>query len=223
MSWNPARAPSAAQPATCTVSAMPAMTRSPAVSLAAAGLAAGCVLVASGAPGLPVLAAALFLFLVVENDVRRLRIPNWLTLPTLVLALAAQLATGGLTGLGEGALGALAGLGLLVLPYAGGFLGAGDVKAAMALGALWGGGALVTVLIWSGLVGGLLGIPLLVASGGLGDLVSRWKRGLIASLVIRRFVWIPPAPGSVAARVLPFGAVLALGAAATLAWGAPWA
>ncbi len=224
MGPHPASAPSVAQPATCDVAPATAAPRSPAVSWIAAGLAAGCVLAAGASLEPRVVATALFFALGVESDVRRLRLPNWLTGGALALALAAHGFTGGLAGFGHALAAAAVALVLLLPSWRLGFLGAGDVKAAAALGAVWGSAAwLLTALVWSALIGGVLGLALLAVGGELGALLSRWQRSFVASLLARRWVWMPPAPGSLAARVIPFGAVLALGASATLAWGAPWA
>jgi len=198
--------------------------RSPTVSLAAAGLAAGGVLAAgTGGPRLTSLAAAAFLFLATHWDVGQRRIPNWLTFPAMALALAAHAAAAGLGGAGFALAGIAAGFAVLVLPYAAGFLGAGDVKASMAIGALLGASGVLAVLVWSAFLGGALGAALLFASGGFGELLRRWASALGLSLATRRFVYLPPPPDAPAARALPFGPVLAAGVAAAFAWGTPWA
>jgi prepilin peptidase CpaA len=81
---------------------------------------------------------AAFLFLAIEHDVRSMRLPNWLTLGGLAGALGLAVAERGLPGLGYAAAGAGAALAVLFLPFSMRWLGAGDVKAMMALGAFWG-------------------------------------------------------------------------------------
>lgn len=155
---------------------------------------AGCWLSLSGGevPPWPLAAAAVFLSLATFFDVRALRIPNALTFPAMALGLAYHAAAPD----GAGVLFALSGLGLglvfLVAPYALGLLGAGDVKAAMALGAWWGTGALLGVLAWAAAVGGGLGLIVLLSAGELGELVGRWGRSLAATLGLRRIVYLPP-------------------------------
>ena len=156
-------------------------------------------------------------------DVGRRRIPNWLTFPSMALALAAHATAAGLGGAGFALAGIAAGFAVLVLPYAAGFLGAGDVKASMAIGALLGASGVLAVLVWSAFLGGVLGAALLFASGGFGELLRRWATALGLSLATRRFVYLPPPPDAPAARALPFGPVLAAGVAAAFAWGTPWA
>ncbi len=198
--------------------------RSSTVSLAAAGLAAGGVLAAgTGGPRLASLTAAAFLFLATHWDVRYLRIPNWLTFPAMALALAGHAAEAGASGAGFALAGIAAAFAALLLPYAAGLLGAGDVKASMALGALLGAPGILAVLIWSALLGGVFGCALLLATGGFCELLRRWATSLTASLETRRLVFLPAPPDAPAARVVPFALVLAFGVAAAFAWGTPWA
>jgi prepilin peptidase CpaA len=172
---------------------------------------------------LPALAwAAAFLFVAVERDVRQGRIPNWLTLPAFCLFVAHGAWAGGLAGVGASLLGAGLALGILVVPYAIGWFGAGDVKAMMVLGALWGGAVLVAVLAWAIVCGGVLALGWVTTRGGLADLVRRWSHTVCTSLIVRKWTYFPPAPGSAAASGIPFGVAMALGVAAFQQWGTPW-
>lgn len=224
MAAQPAALCSEARAAASPPASAKAVARHPLLSVVVALLAATAVLAAAEwQTRASILALVGFLFLVVESDVRRLRIPNAVTLSALAIALAWQAAGAGLAGL-SAALGG-AGLALLVLglPYLGGFLGAGDVKAGMALGALMGAANLAVVLVWTALLGGAAGLLWLLLAGALGELVQRWGRGLALSLATRRWTYFAPAPGTPAAQVLPFALVLAAGTAAALRWGPLWA
>jgi prepilin peptidase CpaA len=168
---------------------------------------------AAGTP-LPVLGwAAAFLFLAVEHDLRCRRIPNWLTFPTLAFALLHGAWLGGADGVRVALLGAAAAFALLVLPYALGALGAGDVKAAMALGALFGAGDIAQVVVLAVGFGCVLALLRLLVRGGLAELGQRWLRCLVASLASQRLVYLPPAPGSAATRGIPFAVAIALAVA----------
>jgi prepilin peptidase CpaA len=158
----------------------------------------------------------------VHQDVRSLRIPNWLTFPSLLGAVALGAARGGCEGAGTALLGAGAALAVGFVPFALRWLGAGDVKAAMVLGALWGPPAFLAVFWWMLVVGGLLALAFVAAQGGLADLLARWLRSARATLVTRRLTYVRPAAGSAAARGLPFAVAMALGAAAFQIWGTPW-
>ena len=194
--------------------------------LVSAGVAlavtAGFCSSAKGGP-LPQLAgAAAFLLLAIEQDVRRLRIPNWLTFPALAGALALAFATAGFPGLGSALAGAGVTFGLLFPAYCLRWLGAGDVKAAMVLAALFGTHVFLSMLWWMVLAGGLLGLVLLVTGGGLRDLLGRWWQSAKLTLLLRRPTYVQPAPGSAAARGLPFAVAMGVGATAFQLWGVPW-
>ena len=167
--------------------------------------------------------AAAFLFLAVEHDVRSMRIPNWLTGGGLAAALALAGVTRGMVGLSEALLGAGAALALLFVPFLVRWLGAGDVKAMMVLGALWGRELVLPTLFWMILAGGAIAIAMVVARGELADLCTRWGRSLWASLSTRRFVYFAPSPHSAASGGLPFAVAIGIGASIAQIWGFPWA
>jgi Flp pilus assembly protein protease CpaA len=186
------------------------------------GVALGIVaiVVASGLAGstpLPILGwAAAFVFLAVEGDVRLQRIPNRLTFPALCLALVLATWSHGPHGLATALLGSATAFVLLLAPYAVGALGAGDVKAAMAIGALLGPAPTAVLLAFAFLVGGALAVGRVAASGELRDLAQRWCTGLVSSIATRRWVYVAAAPGSAAGRGIPFAVALGLAFAATL-------
>ena len=166
--------------------------------------------------------AAAFLFFAIHQDVRALRIPNWLTLPSLVVAIALGGATAGLAGLGTALAGAGAALAILFVPFAIGAMGAGDVKASMVLGALWGIESFVPTLWWMVLAGGALALLLIAARGDLGDLLRRWAMSARYSVLLRRIIYFQPGEQSLAAGGLPFAVAMGLGAIAQQVWGTPW-
>jgi prepilin peptidase CpaA len=150
-----------------------------------------------------------------------MRIPNALTFPALPLALGAAAFCGGSSGLLSAGLGALAALALLLAPYALGWLGAGDVKAMLVVGALFGARDLPPLLFSIVLVGGGLALGYLVVRGELGDLLARWWLSLQTTLATRRLYYFHPQRGSAAASGLPFGIAMACGAIAFSLFGGP--
>ena len=88
----------------------------------------------------PVMVVALAVVLVtaIGTDLRSSRIPNWLTFPAMGFALAGHGGLGGTPEVLFGLAGIAAGLGLFVIPYAFGGIGAGDVKLMAAIGAIVG-------------------------------------------------------------------------------------
>lgn len=198
--------------------------RSQAAALGAAALVGAGVIATAGQAPLPAFGwAAAFVFLAVERDVRERRIPNWLTFPAFGLALVHGALGGGAAGLATALLGAVCALAILVLPYSRGWFGAGDVKAVMVLGALWGPGVLVPVLTWAMLWGGVVALAWLAVRGGLPDLLARWWGSLVLTLANRRLTRLPPVPGSVAAGGIPFAVTLGLAIGTYQLWGSPWA
>jgi len=160
---------------------------------------------------LPILGwAAAFLFFAVERDVHCQRIPNWLTFPAFAAALLYGAFLGGPTGALDAALGAGAAFALLLLPYSVGALGAGDVKAAMVLGAGFGAASVSEQVLLAFGFGGLFAALRLATLGELTGFAKRWLHSLAATLVARRFVYFPPAPGTAAARGIPFAVAIAL-------------
>jgi Flp pilus assembly protein protease CpaA len=80
-------------------------------------------------------------------DVREYRVPNRLTLPLLPLGIAYHTLATGVDGLQMSFLGAAFGFASLILAYAIGILGAGDVKLVAAVGAWLGLGATIGVVL----------------------------------------------------------------------------
>jgi prepilin peptidase CpaA len=202
--------------ASCDATRAPALPPSRARSLRAACAATaaglGLLLAGKGAPLLLHLGTAAFLSLVVFEDVRRMRIPNALCFPALALALAGAALAGGAHGFATALVGALAALLLLLVPYAIGWLGAGDVKAMLVLGALFGARPLGPLFLHMVVAGGVLALAWLILRGELASLIARWLRSFITSFARREPTWLPAPGGSAAAGALPFGVAMACGA-----------
>jgi prepilin peptidase CpaA len=96
------------------------------------------------------------------TDLRWRRVPNWLTVPGLLIGLAGNGALGGWSGLLFAIKGAGVGLALLLPFVLLRSLGAGDWKLAGALGAFTGPGVLVDLLLLSVLVAGVMAVILVI-------------------------------------------------------------
>ena len=110
-------------------------------------------------------------------DLRWRRIPNWLTLGALVAGLVLQSVRFGTLGVLIALAGAGLGLALLLPFYVIRAIGAGDVKLLGAVGALVGPHDLVSVAIYTALVGGAISAAMLAGQGRLqqafGDILVR--------------------------------------------------
>ena len=96
------------------------------------------------------------------TDLRWRRIPNWLTVPALLIGITANTVVNGWPGLKASLLGAALGLALLLPFVLLRSLGAGDWKFAGALGAFTGPGLLVDLLLASILVAGIMAVVLVI-------------------------------------------------------------
>jgi prepilin peptidase CpaA len=143
------------------------------------------------------------------TDWRTRRIPNWLTVSTLLLGIAVNAGVGRWTGAKSALLGAALGLAVLfpfVLLRA---LGAGDWKLAGALGAWLGPSRLIAVLILAIFVAGVMAVILIIWTGR----VLRTLRN-IGHLLAALFTLHLPGPelslDNPEAAKVPFGVALAL-------------
>ena len=96
------------------------------------------------------------------TDLRSRRTPNWVTVPGLLIGVAANTALGGWSGLKASLLGATVGLTLLLPFVLLRSLGAGDWKLAGALGAFTGPSLLIDLLLGSVLVAGVMAMALVI-------------------------------------------------------------
>jgi prepilin peptidase CpaA len=158
------------------------------------------------------------------TDLWNFRLPNVLTIPFFLTGLLYHLVSAGTIGLAFSVLGAIVGSAPLLIPFVRGGLGAGDVKLMAGVGAWLGPWAALHVFIVSGLAMGCCSAGLLVACrargvAGLG--------GSLASDDVQLAQDSSPESDKLAAvlrrpdrrrRVIPFGALVALGVVVTALW-----
>lgn len=96
------------------------------------------------------------------TDIRFQRIPNKLALAGMAAGLASGLAFAGPAGAGFAAAGAAAGFGIMLLFYWFGAIGAGDVKLFAAVGSLGGVWLTLSIITYSILFAGVIGIAMLI-------------------------------------------------------------
>lgn len=144
-------------------------------------------------------------------DTLRHRLPNLLTVSGLLAGLGVQSWVNGGAGFLSGMLGALAAMALFFPFFAMRWMGAGDVKLLMAVGACvgWRVG-LVADLATLG-IGAVAAILLLARSGGLGRYLRRYGGMFKCLLMTGQFAYIPPQPGETATERFPYAFAIALG------------
>ncbi len=162
-----------------------------------------------------VLAASSFLFLICVSDTLFSKIPNLFNLALLLFAFGYHTHQSGLAGLQLALLGLLTGLALFLFPFLMGGMGAGDVKALAALGALLGPWVILQVFLYTGLWGGLMGLLQYLFVPQLRHKAMQSLRTLMACLLPERS--ISGQPGYTLR--FPYAAAIAFGYYAYLSWG----
>jgi prepilin peptidase CpaA len=145
-------------------------------------------------------------------DLRTRRIPNVLTFPTLAVGLALNSLLFGFDGLRESAQGAGVGVAILFPLFVLRWMGAGDVKLLMAVGALKGPEFAFFACLWSGMFGGAFAL--------FGLLRSR-KLGLAIAHLYYSRIFAPTDGTFITAWRVPYGPAIALGSLVTL-MGVRW-
>lgn len=115
------------------------------------------------APAALIVAAVIWAMVAAAWDLRTRRIPNWMTFPAALLGMVLNLALGGGAGLWRSALGTLTGLALLIVPFAMGGMGAGDVKMLAAVGAIGGPAFAFSTFLYGSIAGGAIALVLISA------------------------------------------------------------
>ena len=156
-----------------------------------------------------ILAGALLLaVLAAWTDLHRRRIPNWLTVPGLIVGLAGNAVLGGWSGLKTSLLGAVLGLALLLPFVLLRSLGAGDWKLAGALGAFAGPRLLVDLLLGSVFVAGIMAVALVIYKGRVRQTLRNIGHILISLVTFR----LPPSQvtlDNLESLKVPYGVALA--------------
>jgi prepilin peptidase CpaA len=170
-----------------------------------------------------VLFVSLSLAVAAVIDGWKLKVPNWLTFPFIMSGLVFHTVAHGLPGLADSFIGMSVGLGLLLIPYVVGGMGAGDVKLFAGVGAWVGWRITLGAFCVSGVVGGLLAVLMVAFRHYVGrdsNVVTRnWERFL---LVWSEFMTIRnpnhlaelAAARKPTAMLLPYGIPLAIGTVA---------
>lgn len=148
-------------------------------------------------------------------DIRERRIPNWVVLFALLSGVVLALFQGS-TQLVAAIIGFVAGILVLIFPFAMGWLGAGDVKLFAAMGVLLGYQALPRILFYSCLVAGMIALVAL-ALGYAREVSFRKFWTDCKYLVLTARIGVPrPAPLKPCAYSVPWA--VAIGAGTIMAY-----
>ena len=141
-------------------------------------------------------------------DVKYRKIPNVLTLSTILAALAYHSWFSGFEGFLFSLGGVLLGMGLLIVFYLMGKMGAGDVKLMGAVGSVLGPAGVFNAFLFTAIVGGIYAIIILLMRGGFTDSMNRmWQ-----ALKLTFLTYSPTAPDEKkTGPVLCYGIAIAIG------------
>jgi prepilin peptidase CpaA len=148
----------------------------------------------------------------VVSDLRRHRIPNLLVLLGLGLGVAGQVYSSGITGLGDGLLGMLAGFAVFLPMYALGGMAAGDVKLMAMAGAFLTPHDALWAALFSLIAGGLCGLLIVLVRGQLQQTFGRYW------LMLRAQAYFAPAADEVAGKPFPYSVAILLGTLISVFW-----
>lgn len=166
----------------------------------------------------PIIFATVALSLAVATviDLRSQRIPNLLTIPAALAALAYHLLIQGPQGLWFSLAGLGLGLGLMLAPFLFGVMGGGDVKLMAAVGAWVGPQVVLVAFLLTSLAGGAYALVVLARrSGALRGVYARLRPALYATCATGEFHY-QPAPESAGLPKLCYGLAIALGTVAAM-------
>ncbi len=165
-----------------------------------------------------ILTASSFLFLICITDTLYSKIPNLFNGILVGLGFLFNFIEAGFSGAEWALYGLLTGLGLFLIPFLMGGMGAGDVKALAALGALLGPQIIFQVFLYTAIIGGAMGILHYVFARNL------WKKIVLMVNTIRArnvgdYLKSLPERSKEEPLRFPYAAAIAFGFFAYIHWG----
>ena len=160
----------------------------------------------------------LFLILgaAIAADLRWRKIPNWLTGPAILAGLGLHAFMSQWTGLVISLEGAALGLGLFLIMYVFGWMGAGDVKLYAAVGSFLGPVQTLSTAMAIALVGGLLALVILGFHQGWRK-TGLWLSSYFQTLLLMRSVQgLAPVQGTT--PKVPYAVAIGLGTIGSYWW-----
>jgi prepilin peptidase CpaA len=144
-------------------------------------------------------------------DFRIQKIPNLITFPTVIIALLYHFFTNGLDGLIFSSIGLITGIGLLIIPYMSGGMGAGDAKLMGAVGSVLGSKGVFVAFLLTAIVGGMYAVILILLNKK--QFKGFFKKQLITLnlFILTRNLVLDPVANNDKKPKLCYGVAIALG------------
>lgn len=161
------------------------------------------------------------LLISIYTDIKDRKILNSVTIPSIIFAVFYFLITQGVDGFFFSGKGFLVGLGLLIIPFMLGGMGAGDVKLLAAIGALMGTSFVFYSFIYTALIGGLIAIVLIIKQKGfINGIVVPLKLLIYTIFFFRsKLGTLLSSSKDHSSISFPYGVAIVLGTICTLVWG----
>lgn len=158
----------------------------------------------------PLFLLLFFLIMAAIIDVRSQKIPNWITFTMTLLGLGFHTAVTGFNGLFYSLAGLGVGIGVLIVFYLLGGMGAGDVKLMGAVGAVLGPKNVFIAFLFTCIIGGFYAIVLLLLKGNLKQGTLKRYGSMIKTFILTgQFIYVPPTEKQKGS--LNYGLAIALG------------
>lgn len=160
----------------------------------------------------------LFLLLTVSSilDFKYQKIPNFLTFPSMIIGLGSAFLYAGKSGFLFSLAGLALGIFLLIIPYALGGMGAGDVKLLGAVGSFLGPGGVFISFLLTAMAGGLYAIFIILYHRSLFKGYFKGFRDTVLALILTKKYMPEPVIDSKGRPRLCYGIAIALGTGAYL-------
>jgi prepilin peptidase CpaA len=162
-------------------------------------------------PTLIVAATIVFVSMCIAFDVRTLRIPNLVTGPAILLGTAANCWLAGWSGLEASAVGFAMAVGLLLVPFALGGIGGGDVKMMGAVGAFLGPALTLQSLLVGLMAGGCFAAVHLARKSRLREKLLATAHMFVQATMTQSLEPLRAPAAAPGAIVLPYSVPLGLG------------
>lgn len=143
-----------------------------------------------------------------------------MTIPTVIIGLLYYVFTLGYEGFLFSGKGFLVGMGLLIIPYLLGGMGAGDVKLLAAIGALMGTSFVFYSFIYTALIGGIIAIILIFKKRGVRKSFSSLIFNVISIFLFKANLGTMILQKDNNSSIsFPYGVAIVLGTLCTFVWG----
>ncbi|RQD72266.1 MAG: prepilin peptidase [Tindallia sp. MSAO_Bac2] len=145
------------------------------------------------------------------TDVKEQKIYNKVLLPAFVIGLLGNVITGGFSGFGSSALGLLLGMGLLILPFVAGGMGAGDVKLMGIIGLYKGPAFVFQTFLITAIIGGIIALIILAKRKKLGYTFRNFGAALTSLFLLIPKGTVLEGLNQTAVASFPYGIAISLG------------